>query len=260
MAGIHIPREATIALRAIQETLGSTVVAVSLYGSAVDGGLRAGSDVDILAIVNAGLPELARQALAGRLLQISGRVGNKDLVRPLEITVVNLSSVVPWKYPPEKEFVYGEWLRSAYERGNIPAPSADPDLAILLSQIRSSGIALAGPAPSELLDTVPMGDVRKAMAQCLPGLVESTRGDERNVILTLARMWVTAATGEFLPKDRAAQWAFPRLTGQHAALLALAECAYRGERMDRWEGMEADADGLVDHLKKEVECCLAEKA
>jgi streptomycin 3"-adenylyltransferase len=34
---------------------------------------------------------------------------------------------------------------------------------------------------------------------------------ERNVILTLASIWVTAAAGEFLPKDEAAKWARLRL-------------------------------------------------
>jgi streptomycin 3"-adenylyltransferase len=94
------------------------------------------------------------------------------------------------------------------------------------------------------------------MHACLPGLIESTIGDERNVLLTLARMWVTAAIGEFLPKDEAAEWAMPRLPKEQVALLELAGKAYRGEYADQWEGLGAEVALLVNHMKKEIELCL----
>ena len=65
--------------------------------------------------------------------------------------------------------------------------------------------------------------------QSLPGLIAGIKGDERNVILTLARMWLTAAVGDFQPKDVAAEWAIPRLPKEQGALLDLARTAYRGE-------------------------------
>lgn len=251
-----IPAETLAALENLKETLGLTLVAVYLYGSAVAGGLRPESDVDIMAVVNQRLSEAGRKGLAGRLLRISGKIGNPGRVRSLEVTIVNLGDIVPWQYPPRKEFIYGEWLRAEFERGDIPEPDYDPDLAILLRQVLGGSIPLAGPAAPELLERVPDADVRSAMRDCLPGLVQSTRGDERNVILTLARMWVTAAEGRFLPKDAAAEWALPRLPGEEAALLELAARAYRGEAADRWAHLGSRVDGLVDHLGKEIKACL----
>ncbi len=35
-------------------------------------------------------------------MTISGKIGNTDSVRPLEVTVINRSEVVPWQYPPKK--------------------------------------------------------------------------------------------------------------------------------------------------------------
>lgn len=32
--------------------------------------------------------------------------------------------------------MYGEWLREQFDKGAIPEPTYDPDLAILLSQLR----------------------------------------------------------------------------------------------------------------------------
>ncbi len=78
------------------------------------------------------------------------------------------------------------------------------------------------------------------MKDSLPGLIANLKGDERNVILTLACMWVTAATGEFMVKDEAVQWVIPHLPKEQAALIELAEKAYRGECFDDWENLDAE--------------------
>ena len=256
MASVKIPKEAVQALSVLQELFGGAVVAVYLYGSAVMGGLRDNSDVDVMAVVNRGLSGSDRRILADRLMRISGKMGNADSVRPLEVTVINQADVVPWRYPPKKEFIYGEWLRGQYEQGSIPEPEADPDLAILLYQVRSSSLPLFGGKASDILDPVPMADVFTAMRDCLPSLMAWLKGDERNVILTLARMWVTAADSKIVSKDEAAEWAMIRLPKEQAKLLGLAGKAYRGEYVDHWEGLEAEAMELAQQMKKEIEACL----
>lgn len=253
---MNIPDEARKALDVLRELPGCPLIAVYLYGSAVLGGLRDNSDVDIMAVVNQYLSEETRRNLRDKLMFISGKMGNQDHVRPLEVTVIHQSDVVPWQYPPRKLFMYGEWLRSGFEQGRIPESSYDPDLAILLSQIRYYSIPLLGPDAAEVLAPVPASDLRKAMKDNLPDLLSYLKGDERNVLLTLARMWATAVTGEFLPKDEAANWAGQRLPAEYAALLDLAGKAYRGEYADRWDNLGSKTAALAGHLKKEIESCL----
>jgi len=192
-----------------------------------------------------------------RLMNISGKIGNTDSMRPLEVTIINFYDVVPWSYPPRKEFIYGEWLREEYEKGQIQKQTYDPDLAILLAQARKSSIALYGPPASDILEVVPMVDIQKAIKDSLPELICNLMGDERNVILTLARMWFTAATGEISPKDVAAEWAIPRLPKEQANLLDTARKAYRGECADNWEGLEYEAAELANYMKKSIESCLS---
>jgi len=251
-----IPKEALQALEVLQELLGWHLIGVYLYGSAVTGGLRPNSDVDILAITNQKLSESDRRDLRDRLLHVSGKIGNADAIRPLEVTVINQSDVVPWHFPPKYEFMYGEWLRDRFEKGGISEPAYEPDLAILLVQARNTGISLFGPKAADILESVPAGDIRKAIKESLPGLVANLRGDERNVILTLARMWLTMSTGDIFAKDTAAEWAASRLPQAYAELLSLAGKAYRGEVVDRWEEMEQEVNALVEHLKKEIEVSL----
>lgn len=252
-----IPKEAIRALKIVEELLDSKVVAVYLFGSAVIGGLRINSDVDVLVVANHSLPELTRRKLIDRLMLISGKIGNTDSVRSLEVTVINFGDVVPWRYPPKNEFIYGEWLRDELEKGQIQEPTYDSDLAIVLAQVRKNSVSLFGPDASDILEPVPMTDIRRAIRESLPGLIEGIKGDERNVILTLARMWLTVAVGEISPKDAAAEWAIPRLPKEHATLLDLARKAYRGEYVDKWEGLDAEVIALVNHMKNSIESYLS---
>lgn len=250
---VKVPKEAIQTLKIVLELLDRTVVGVYLFGSTVNGGLRINSDVDVLVVVNHSLSEVTRGKLIDRLLLISGKIGNTDSVRPLEVTVINHGDVVPWRYPPNNEFIYGEWLRDEFEKGQVQEPTFNPDLAIVLAQVRKNSVSLFGPHASDLLDSVPMTDIRRAIMESLPGLIEGIKGDERNVILTLARMWQTVAIGEISPKDVAAEWAIPRLPKEHASLLELARKAYRGECVDKWEGMESEVVVLVNHMKNSIE-------
>lgn len=169
-------------------------------------------------------------------------------MRPLELTVINQSDVVPWRYPPKKEFIYGEWLRNEFENGEIQKPSYDPDLAIVLAQVRKNSISLFGPDATNTLAPVPMTDIRRAIKDSLPALIEGIKGDERNVILTLARMWQTVTTSEISPKDIAAEWAIPLLPKEQATLLDIAKKAYRGESNESWEGLDSEVNVLVTYM------------
>lgn len=152
--------------------------------------------------------------------------------------------------------MYGEWLREQFDKGAIPEPTYDPDLAILLSQLRENSINLFGPEATEVIEPVPMTDIRRAIKESLPGLIASIEGDERNVILTLARMWLTSSSGRICSKDQAAEWAIPKLAKEHATLLEKAKKAYLGDYDDKWEGMETEIIELVNYLKRSIESSL----
>jgi streptomycin 3"-adenylyltransferase len=58
--------------------------------------------------------------------------------------------------------------------------------------------------------------------------------DTANVLLTLARIWTTLATGQIAPKDVAAEWAIERLEpGERLALQRACE-TYRAGTYDSW--------------------------
>ncbi len=233
------------ALAVASARLGDLLVAACLYGSATAGGLRRWSDLDLLVAVSARPPQPVLRALASDWLPLSGPPGSTP--RPLEATVLALPDIRPWRWPPRRQLQFGEWLRPDLVRGVVEPPQPDPDVALLIAQARADGRALTGPPPATLFDPVPLRDVRRAISESLPGLLQGWREDCRNALLTLARMWLTATTGRIEPKDRAADWAIARLPPEQAVWLVRARADYLGLAEETWTATE-DMVPLVDLL------------
>lgn len=64
-----------------------------------------------------------------------------------------------------------------------------------------------------------MGTIRLAIRDALPILLDGLSGDERDVLLTLARMWRTAQMGDLMSKDHAASWAAAKMPITEADML-----------------------------------------
>ncbi len=245
-------------VRLVRDVLGDDAIGAYLHGSAVLGGLRPTSDVDILVVARRRTTADERRMLVDRLLDVSGAGARLGPARPVELAVVAQADVRPWRYPPRLELLYGEWLRAAFERGDVPAPAPSPDLAVLLSTALAGNHPLFGPRPAEVLDPVPLADLWRAAVADVPGLLADLEADTRNVLLTLARIWVTLATGEIVPKDAAADWAIARLPtarlpSEAAALLARARDGYHGTEWEQWDDRIPEVRALADLLVGEID-------
>jgi predicted nucleotidyltransferase len=239
------------ALRVIRGAiLDADLVAVYRYGSAESSGLRPDSDLDLLAVTTRRLTPGEGDALIAGLLPISGRETRPAGWRPIELTVVARAEIDPWRMPPRQELQYGEWWREELLVGERPWDEANPDIAILIAMARQQGRGLVGPSPEDVFPMIPAEDLRRAMRDSLPDLVADLPDDTRNVLLTLARMWSTTATGAFRSKDEAADWALERLPAAERPMLARARDLYRHGGWGTWD--DAAVARLADRLATEV--------
>jgi streptomycin 3"-adenylyltransferase len=228
-----------------------TVVGLYLYGSAVAGGLRPQSDLDLFGVVRRTLSGGERQRLADALLTISERSASPDGRRPLEVTLAVESDVRPWRFPARREFLYGEWLRDDFAAGRMgPASVMSADLGVVIHMVRLSGRALLGPPASELLDLGPPDDLVRAMVHEIPSLMAELETDTRNVLLTLARIWHTSATGEIAPKDEAADRVLAQLSASDRPLITHARDLYRSGGYGAWD-LEA-ARRVADRIAQSI--------
>jgi predicted nucleotidyltransferase len=228
----------------LQSILGPNLIGGYLFGSATMGGLKARSDIDVLAVSSRRLTRREKDWIVRHLFKASGSDPATVPPRPIELTIVASSDVRPGRYPPVRDLQYGEWLRDAFERGDLEPwlPKSDPDVTLLITMVLDDGIGLAGPPPSDVFDRVPDAELVEALVADLPADIYQDTG---NVALTLARVWNGVLTRTLCSKEEAAAWALPRLSSAQGAVLARARDIYLGAVPEHWEDLQ---DGLQPFL------------
>ena len=170
------------------------------------------------------------------------------------MTIVVEGDLKPWRYPPTIDFQYGDWLRSEFEKGNVePRPTiVKPDLAVLIAMVLLANTTVLGPPPAEIFDPVPNDDLVNAMVGDIDRLTGDIDSDTRNVILTLARIWSTLATGVIRSKDAAADWVLDRMPKAHSPVLARARAIYLGDHAERWDDLKDQIGPHIDYVVSEI--------
>jgi len=232
----------------LQRVLKEDLLGIYLHGSSVTGGLKAFSDLDLFVLSKRETSSKEKEEIAKSLLKISG-VYQKSSKRPIELIIVVKSQVNSWQYPPHFDFMYGDWLRSQFESGNKEPwlNKKMPDLAILIAQLLLNHKVLFGDSPKGLLVEVPYKDILKATEASLDELIGNIKDDTRNVLLTLARIWVFLETNTFHSKPEAALWALDKLPKRFQASLKKARLVCLGDKKDIWK---SDLDCLWGTISK----------
>jgi predicted nucleotidyltransferase len=244
----------------IREVLPDCVLGIYLHGSSVFGTLRPTSDLDLFVVTSRRTTPAERRLLIERLLPISGPGDPSGRSRSINFEIVAQVDVRPWRYPVWLDFQFGDWYRPEFAKGNFaPWDSADPDLAVVMEMVLQADRPLFGPPPSELFGPIPWADVRRAMLDSIAVLLSDLDGDERNVMLTFARIWATFVTGRFMSKDGAAEWAMPRLPEEHRAVLARAQWLYvEGISAEDFGDLMPRVRPFVDDVIGEIQKAAAE--
>lgn len=245
-----VPTQALAFASLCRTILGRDLIGVYLHGSLVSGGLHPQSDLDLLLVSAGPLSDARRATLLSELLTLSARnPSGPDDPRCLDVLAVSAAELKVPSYPARSEFIYGEWLRTGFEAGDLLAPVTDPVVTLMIAQARSEARAIFGPSFDRIMTELPADQVHQALLDSLPPLLDNLVGDERNVLLTLARMWRTAIEGDFVGKDVAANWAADRSPVALARTLRSCGLAYRGAFVDDWRRHEAEAREAAAFLR-----------
>ena len=238
----------------VREVLGDDLVGAYLHGSAVLGGFRPDSDVDIIIVSERRTTADEKRRLIDLLLSISGARASLRPGRPIELDIVVESEVRPWRYPPTFDLHYDELLRKRFEGGELEpwTSTTNQDLASVVTMVLLGDKPLAGPQPNQVFDPVPRSDYIDAILRDIGTVDEFLPWDTRNVVLTLARIWSAVATEEVYSKEGAARWALSRLPQQHQVVLEHARAAYSGEAKDSWDDIGPQVRAYANHVVSEI--------
>ncbi len=253
----QIQQQLNDCLKLLKNILGSELLGVYLYGSALVGGLQKYSDIDLLVVTGRTTTAEEKTTLIANLMQISG-IYMKDSKPPIEITIVEKTAINPWQYPPHFDFQYGEWLRESFENGVVePWPNHEmSDLALIVTQVLLKSKTLFGVEPKQLLEPVPYRDFMTAMLQDLNRLSSDLEDDTRNVLLTFARIWSTLATNTIRSKPAAADWVINHLPIEYQAVMQRAKSICNGSENEHWNDIRAlikpCADFMVNRINAQI--------
>jgi predicted nucleotidyltransferase len=244
----------------VRDVLWGDLVGAYLHGSAVLGGFRPDSDIDVIVVSARRTTTDEKRRLVDLLLSSSGKRASLRPGRPVELDVVVESEIRRWRYPPTFDFHYSDLWRERFERGELEpwTSTANRDLASAVTMVLLGDKALAGPPPAQVFDPVPRGDYVDAIMRDVGTVDEFLPWDARNVVLTLPRIWSAVATDAVHSKESAADWALPRLPEEHRAVLELARAAYLGEVQDSWDDIRPQARAYAHHVVAEIERACAE--
>lgn len=238
----------------VRDVLRDDLIGAYLHGSAVLGGLKPDSDIDVVVVSIRGTTADEKRRLLALLLSISGRRASLRPGRPIELHIVVESQIRPWRYPPTFDFHYSELWREQFESGKLEpwTSKTDRDIASAVTMVLLGDTPLAGPPPAQIFDPVPRSDYIDAILRDIETVDEFLAWDTRNVILTLPRIWSAVATSAVHSKESAAGWALPRLPEEHRAVLERARAAYCGEAEDSWDEIRAQVWAYADHVASEI--------
>ena len=240
----------------VHDVLKEDLVGVYLHGSAVLGGLRPRSDIDVIVVSKRRTSLGEKRRLVELLLALSGWGGS--IGRPIELDIVLGSEIRPWRYPPPFDFHFDELLRKEFERGELepwPAPT-NRDLASVITMALVGETPVFGPPPTEVFDPVPRRDYVDAILRDTATVDQYLDWDTRNVVLTLPRIWSAIATDDVHSKESAAAWALPQLPEEHRPVLELAQAIYLGEAEDAWDDLLPRVRAYAEYVVSEIERCV----
>jgi predicted nucleotidyltransferase len=220
-------------LHDVRAALPQQFVGLYVHGSVASGTFEPRrSDIDFLVVTGSDLPETTLTALAAMHAALT-------------------ASGLPWADVLEGSYIPAAALRR-YDPAHAdhPALRADGSFAVdhhasdwIIQRhvIRETGIALAGPLPTRLIDPVSPDALRQAARGILrewwlPQLTDHSRlissEYQAYAILTMCRSLYTLREGAVIPKPQAAQWAQAVLGPPWAALIERALRWGHGDALD----------------------------
>jgi predicted nucleotidyltransferase len=263
-----VPRRTPAALRrqieglieSLGALLGDNLRAVYLHGSLATGGFQAkSSDIDLLVVVEQPLLRDRKLGLAQTLLERSGTPA------PIELSVLARADVQPWHHPAPYQFHYSEIWReritadtagTAWLGWPDGAAGVDRDLALHLAMARTSGVALLGPPPADLLPAAPRGDILDAIVYDLDEAERRILEMPVYAVLNIARGLRYVREQALVSKDAGGVWALAALPEAQAAQVARALAVRRGETSEMdWDAaaLRRFARDLIAEIRDAVE-------
>jgi streptomycin 3"-adenylyltransferase len=214
----------------------SDLVGVYLHGSLATGCFNpACSDLDLLAVLRRDLSPSERRDLAGLMLARSGAP------IPLEISILHLKDLWPWRHPTPYIFHYSKDWRDRFNQTltsgdeasiatlGVEGDGLDEDLAGHVTITRMRGICLWGAPIASVFPPVPAQDYAASIVADLHWARNRLQQYPIYAVLNMCRVYAFLRDGLVCSKQEGAEWALGVLAPELHALIHASLGAYGGD-------------------------------
>lgn len=235
-------------LSGMQKILGEKLIGLYIFGSLVVGDFDyESSDIDLVAAISAELDEHEFERL--KMMQADIVRNNKKWDDRIEIGYISVENLKKSK----PHFTIA--LISPGEPFHVK--EADTDWIINRYVLREKGIALFGPSPKTLVDSISKEELIQAVQEQAKEWREWIHHDrQRNfqafAILTMCRALYTFKTGDFVSKKQAALWAEKELP--HWSSLIQNALLWR----EAWRDEQVDHDATLQETLQFVRFAISQ--
>jgi streptomycin 3"-adenylyltransferase len=215
-------------IAACRDLIGDNLIGVYLHGSLASGCHNPDrSDIDLLMVVEQGLPVETKRTIAELFLRLQGQP------RQLEVSVLTLAQLHPWQYPTPFDFHNGDWIEGdlasgAWQHWN-DSVRTDPDLAAHITILNHRGLCLFGQPIAQVFPPVPVEHYRASILQDFDWGLERIGQRPLYFVLNACRIAAFLQEGLILSKDEGGQWGLRHAPETANAVIEAALRVYRGE-------------------------------
>lgn len=242
-------------IRKMHLQLESQIVGVYLHGSLAMGSFNpARSDIDLLVVTETPMGMATKKKLVSLFLKQSGNPF------PVEVSFLNVSQLVEWKFPTPYDFHFSEYWRERYELDVAHGTNAclareekfDIDLAAHLMILNHRGICLEGQPIHEIFPPVPKADYLASILDDYADCLERIHEKPVYSMLNLIRVYWYIKEGEICSKKEAGVWGTENFPAEFASIIEKGLAVYTGEEMDA-QFHDAELTQLRDYINGKVE-------
>jgi len=201
--------------------LGKNLVGVYIHGSiAFDCFNWDRSDIDIIVVVNAPLPQQTKQQLLQTLINLADKAPPKGF----EMSVVLEKYCKTFVYPTPYELHYGndcldDYLKNPLSLCNNEAKT-DEDLAAHFTVIKRVGIVLCGAPIAEVFSEVPKESYLDSIRNDIENAKVLITEHPVYITLNLCRVYAYMVDGKVLSKEQGGKWGLENLPSKYHNLIA----------------------------------------
>jgi predicted nucleotidyltransferase len=232
----------------IQGILQDHLIGMYLFGSLANGDFDEFSDIDVLIVTKAGIP----QDFFSVLFAMHERVAEFGSPWAVQLEVSYIPQAALRRFDPADN------LHPHIDRGSgekLHWMRHASDWIVQRHILRERGVVLTGPKLDTLIDPVSPDDLRQAVANVLPLWVEpvlenpsqiNKRGYQSFFVLSLCRMLYTIRHGTVVSKPLAARWAKENLDSKWTTLV---ERALIGRQNPSLDADSQDIQGTLEMMQ-----------